>query len=332
MMVRGSVDSVTSSEVRGWAYSPGRSTEITVQAILNREIIGEAVATSYRPDLAAAGVGDGNSGFEIKLFRSIDAIYLPFVSVTVDGGDAELPRAPTLGYREFFLSVYSSHPTCGRSRSVFGGLWTDRTDASAILKGKLAINQLDEGAASRIDGLIRDGFATLTLEIAPKEKSWQQLLQSQIERLLNSAPLSSLLRSVLDDKPVVIRDTWQETALTPLRQPSGNNPSPSPAECVEIIVPLSGTVAIEVVRNSHTLPEFTPYGVSRWASRSHLEGAEMAAENGTILSQNLQSGEVAVVGAGTVYGLRTLAGEGTSVTLLCVPSRSVPASQRSQGE
>jgi hypothetical protein len=69
MMVRGSVDEVMSTEVRGGAFSPGRKEPVLLQAVLNHEILGEASANIHRADLAAAGVGDGNSGYNIKLFR-----------------------------------------------------------------------------------------------------------------------------------------------------------------------------------------------------------------------------------------------------------------------
>ena len=43
----------------GWAYAQGRRNDLIVQAVLSHEVIGDAVATEYRPDLAAVGMGKG---------------------------------------------------------------------------------------------------------------------------------------------------------------------------------------------------------------------------------------------------------------------------------
>ncbi len=143
-MIRGSVDNVTSSEVTGWAFSAGRRDGLTVQAILNHELLGEVAANVHRSDLAAAGLGEGNCGFTITLLRPIEARYLPFIVVKPEGGDVELPRSTLSGFSEYFTGIYASYPVVGRHRTVLGGLW--RTDGQAAFS---AANKLSISSNSR---------------------------------------------------------------------------------------------------------------------------------------------------------------------------------------
>ncbi len=321
MMVRGSLDVVTATEVRGWAFSPGRKDPVVVQAVFNHEIVGESVANQHRPDLAAAGLGDGNSGYLIKLFRPIDPLYHPFIVVKVDGGDAELPRAPTVGFAEFFAALYRAHPAAGRPRSVFGGLWTDRTDAPALLRGKTGIGQFPPEVAAAAGQLIHTGVAVLD-PFAPPAAGFAATPE-QIAALLEDAALLPLLRGVLEDNPVVTRAEMLGAGATPFAQPSAANRSPSPAECLALVVPLGEGVSLDVVRDSHRLPEFTPDGVSRWVSGAAADGVALATTHGLLERHMLPPGTVAVVGSGVVCSLR-VSPEGAAARLLCVPARAMP--------
>jgi len=133
MTSRGPLDVLTPETAIGWAYAPNRAGGVMVQAVFCHEIIGDALASEHRSDLAAIGLAEGNCGFTIRFYRQGAPLYLPFVPIKVDGGDTELARTGQLGFAEFFSALYSAHPSVGRSRSVLGGLWTDRTDAAAIL-------------------------------------------------------------------------------------------------------------------------------------------------------------------------------------------------------
>jgi hypothetical protein len=323
MMVRGSVDVLTSNEVIGWAFSPGRRDPVLVQAVLNHEILGETTAGIHRPDLAAAGLGDGNSGYVIKLFRPIDPLYFPFIVVKVDGGDAELPRAPTLGFGDFFRSLFVTYPAAGRSRSVFGGLWTDRTDAAALLRGKTGIGQIAPETVPAIEHLIHDGFAIIDLRVPPAEQEWRASLSARIADMLEDEALLPVLRAVLEDNPLVVKADWVADEETALAQPSAANPSPSPAECVEIVVPFGEDVVLDVVRDSHRLPEFTPHGVSRWASRAAGDGVSVVGANGLLGRLTLPMGSAALVGPGTLYQVRRELGS-KSARLLCLAERGFP--------
>jgi hypothetical protein len=321
MMVRGSIDVVTCSEVSGWAFAAGRREPVLVQAILNHEILGEAIANTPRPDLAAAGLGDGNSGYVIKLLRPIDPMYLPFIVVKIDRGDAELPRAPVLGFGEFFSALHAAHPTAGRSRSVFGGLWTDRTDAVALLRGKTEIGQIAPATAASVAQLIYDGLALLDLRETPSQLAWRDDLSEKAGDIAEE--VLPVLRAVLEDNPLVVQADWVEDGNADFSQPSAANPSPSPAECVEVIVPFGESVVLDVVRDSHRLPEFTPLGVSRWATRAPSEAVKLVNGHGLLDSRSLGAGQAAVVGPGTLFRVRSGAGS-AAVRILCLPGRGLP--------
>jgi hypothetical protein len=297
---------------------------VRVQAVLNQEILGEALADLHRPDLAAAGLGDGRSGYAIKLFRRIDPLYLPFVSVTVDDGDAALPRAPELGFQEFFSALYRQHPIAGRSRSIFGGLWTDRTDAMALLGGKVAIGQVSEAVSAAVLRLIHSGVTILDLIGLPVDEAWQKSLAESVGDLLEDQAVLPVLRSVLDDNPLVVCAAWVHGCETALAQPSTKNFAPSPTECLALLVPFGDSVILDVVRDSHRLPEFTPSGVSRWVQGDAAAGLQIAAGNGLLDRYVLAPGTVALIGPGTLHRLRS-GTESAAMRLLCLPARLAPS-------
>ncbi len=295
-----------------------------MQAVLNHEILGEAIANLPRPDLKVAGLGDGKSGFVVELFRTVDPVYLPFLVVKVDGGDAELPRAPMLGFGEFFASLYLAHPASGRPRSVFGGLWTDRTNAAALLRGKSAIGQIGPDAAVPLAHLIHDGYVVLNLRQTPTERAWRDRLTERAGEVLEDSALLPLLCAVLEDNPLIVKADWVRDGVTPLAQPSTRNPSPSPGVGVEVIVPFGDGVVLDVVRDSHCLPEFTPYGVSRWASRVAADGVSLAQEYGLLDCLSLVGANAVLVGPGTLCRVRVTSGA-AAMRLLCLPERGLPA-------
>ena len=304
-----------------------------VQAVLSHEIIGDAVAATYRSDLAAVGMGNGNCGYTIKFYREIDPLYLPFISVKVDGGDIELPRAGYLGFAEFFAAFYRAHPSAGRQRSMLGGLWTDRTDAAAILKSKIDIGQVTGETAVSIGPLIHLGLAVLPLDrsgISLGAAAGEPSPES-IASIIEQPGLLAVIRSVLDDNPRVlsVEICASDTALV---QPSAEYHWPSAAECLAVVTPAAGQdIAIDVVRDSHRLPEFTTAGISRWVSGKIHAGLEIAAERqGLITRYDISSGSIAIIGPGTIYRLHAAKGA-EALKFCCIPSRAIPLALAGDG-
>ncbi len=322
-MIRGSVDNVTSSEVTGWAFSAGRRDGLTVQAILNHELLGEVAANVHRSDLAAAGLGEGNCGFTITLLRPIEARYLPFIVVKPEGGDVELPRSTLSGFSEYFTGIYASYPVVGRHRTVLGGLWTD---ASSILSGKQALDLIQQPEADRLSRLIHEGYCTLDVGVRTPDQS-----PASIEALIERPVLLDLLHSAFEDRVVVIKSDVVEGDCLALTQPSLQGTSSSPAECLTIIVPLGyRDVAIDVVRASHQFPEFTRDGRSRWAQRDEIRLNDVVPlEHAQVDRVTLSEGMAALLGAGTIYRLNSLQNR-KALRLTCVPGRAMPATYLEQ--
>jgi hypothetical protein len=89
-MIRGTIETVSGSMIRGWIFSPevslrGRS----VLAFLDGQCVGAGEVNVFREDIRDAGLGDGHAGFEfeISLEREADA---PRVVVALDWCDAVL--------------------------------------------------------------------------------------------------------------------------------------------------------------------------------------------------------------------------------------------------
>ena len=248
MQIRGSVDSVTPTEVLGWAYAPGCKGGLSVQATLNHEIVGEALANLYRADLAAVRLGDGKCGFMIPLCRKVDPLYLPFLVVRPEGADVEFPRTSVSGYAEFFRSVYQGYPAVGRQRSVYGGLWTDRTDAAALLRGKVTIGTIDASLTSELRQIISAGFTVMTAEDYSSDEGNKSPFSGLASKILDRPWLVEVMRAILDDVPVVVEMKEVTSSEASLAQASASGNLPSPAECLALVVPCSGqSVDVDVV-------------------------------------------------------------------------------------
>jgi hypothetical protein len=319
-MIRGSVDIITTTEVHGWAFSPARRTPVLAQAVLNHEILGEAEASIHRPDLAAAGLGNGNSGYIIKLHRPIDPLYLPFITVKLDGGDAELPRAPNLGFAEFFAAFGATHPSAGRNRTLLGGLWTDRTDAMALRRGKTAIGQIPADF-SALDTYIYTGLSLLPPVQGLSESACRATPREAIQDLLEAPEFSPLLYAILEDHFFATTPAWVGTEQN-FAQPSSRNVSPSPAECVECLLPFGDNAVIEVVRNSSHLPEFSRAGASRWTG-----AAPAGAEHAMLDRYNLPPHTPTLIAPGTIYRLTTPT---DAIRFLLLPNRARPFSMAAE--
>ena len=229
MSIRGSIDNLTESGATGWLYAPAEKGAVNAQAHLFGRIIGQAMANLYRPDLFEAGVGDGQCGFSISFYEPVSAEHLPMVTVRPQGGDVELPRTNLTGFPDFFRAVQARFPAASRSRSVFGGLWTDRTDAARILSSRIASGATAPDLEEVLRAFIENGFAVLrgvreyhdlldgdaapmaeaptgeplTAQAGPAARS---LLEALPDVLFRDAPLR-VCRAVLDDNPTVCRTT-----------------------------------------------------------------------------------------------------------------------------
>jgi hypothetical protein len=348
--VRGSLDVVSTQGALGWAFSAENREKLTVQALLNHTIVGEAIADLHRPDLAAVGLGDGNCGYHITFYQEIDPLYLPFVVVKLEGGDVDLPRSTISGYSDFFTALYKQYPVTGRHRSVFGGLWTDRIDAAALLRSRMEVGIVTPEAGAVIAGFLQDGFAIVEIGVPPaaaKPPSGTKRsgnasgtsargktpdLTEAICTILQSKSVLQLLHPILEGPPLAISTSIVEGTDEGFRQPSAMEALPSPAECLSLVVPLDDQpVELDVIRGSHQFPEFSPEGQSRWVNSSAAVAIDMALrQHGMIDCYPLPPGSIAIIGPGLIHRVRTEPGTG-ALRVHCTPSRVAPLNRMLDG-
>ena len=329
-MIHGSVDDVNIKRVVGWVHSSEAKEALKVQATINNRVIGEAVADQFRPDLAAAKFGSGHCGFEIRFKNVIDAAYLPFVETRLAGGTLVLPRTSTGGFSDYFSALYKKFPNVGRYPSILGGLWTDRSDANALLKARSDIGRVTQSDSGVLSRFINEGLVLTDLS-GGTEAGLAQALQpkgvgsltgkkasSQPEVPLQAAPSEitaltisnvffhertlQLLSAVLEDNPIAVKATVVKESEKDYSQTSNWEELPSPAESLSLIVPVGEDVSVEVLRGSHWFPEFAADGTSRWTidGRDRVAAAA-SAPNAYSDVFSIPSQSIAMVGPGLIH-------------------------------
>ncbi len=323
VMIKGAVDRLDSDSAVGWLYGSDYTAPPIVRAFLHHDMIGESVADAHRPDLEQVGLGDGRCGFEIRFIRSIDPAYLPFVTIKPNDVDLHLPiPSSSAAYIDLINAVLVGYSGAGRSRSVLGGLWTDRLDAPQLLAGRIAVGASAAELQPALQELIRNGHVLLHNALAPngvgsrdianfhvatgphgpEEEVRLRAALTGIAGLLFRESVVRLLRAVFDDHPVIYRfDMVSGTAG--FAQASSLEELPSPGECVALYAGNpDGPVRIDIVRDSHEMAEFGPDGRSRWTGAGAAELARYAAEAGlSIESLELDSLDIAILSPGLVH-------------------------------
>jgi hypothetical protein len=324
-MIRGSVDKIGNQSATGWIYSDAQKQPLSVEAVINGEIVGRAVADVPRPDLAAAGFGDGKCGFEVQFRVEIDPLYFPFVQVMLAGTDLELRRWAGAGFREYFTALHRRYPQAGRSASVFGGLWTDRSDALAMLKGRTDIRVVATGDANCLARFIQDGVVIITpdrdgtLQFAGSPTNGE--LTTFVAKTLFDEEVLKILRAVLDDNPVAVRADAVDSDEKAFTQTSAMEDLSSPAECIGVVFPGGGQgVSVDVVRGGHRFPEFLPDGLSRWTQPAARRTANaLLSADFPIDSYRIPLGSAMLVGPGALTRVRAAAG--IAIKVLALPAR-----------
>jgi GT2 family glycosyltransferase/glycosyltransferase involved in cell wall biosynthesis len=67
-IIEGSLDLLTIGKVAGWAFNPASPEEpVAVEVLADGVLVARALASDFRGDLLAAGIGNGKHGFQIEL-------------------------------------------------------------------------------------------------------------------------------------------------------------------------------------------------------------------------------------------------------------------------
>jgi hypothetical protein len=323
-MIRGSVDSISNTMASGWIFTDTQKSPLEVEAILDQQIIGRTTANLLRPDIAAAGLGDGHCGFQLTFDREIEKLYIPFVHIRPSGTELELRRWGGAGFGEYFRELHAKYPRAGRPASVYGGLWTDRTDSASVLKGKSDIGQIGSRDANNIARYINDGTVLLarrTESKSPRQKADGAKTAELVAEAMFDEDMLRTLRQILEDHPVAVHAAHLEVDEPQFSQVSGIQVLPSPAECVGLIFPMGDQPTnVDVVRDSHRWPEFTADGLSRWtATWTRKPIAGLLPPDMVVDRYAVAPGSALLIGPGTLHRVR--AGSGPGVRSIAVPAR-----------
>lgn len=344
-MFQGSIDRLTPEGAVGWFYSKSLDVKPNVVAFLHDRFLGSAALNIYRPDLEEVGFGDGYYGFEIKFDEPLSDNLLPFVSIRPEGSTLSIPFTQNALLIDLAASLTSAFPGAGRNRSLLGGLWTDRTDALQILAGRMAVGVCTVELQPRLRELIADGYVTMHEIFGPSGIGEETLsLIEAVNALPHAANRSddvkktlfelasvfyekrivALLQAIFDDQPVIygVDIVNEETTFA---QVCSFEQFPSPAECLALYVACPDLDAqIEVIRDSHELPEFTLQGRSRWTAAAAEYLPAIAAEAGSSVSSiELKNGDMIVVGPGLMHRIPNTS-IAKVVRVLCAPRRITP--------
>ncbi|MCQ8239527.1 hypothetical protein [Rhizosaccharibacter radicis] len=344
--IKGAIDKLDGEGVIGWLYGADYDRPPLVRAFLQHDLIGEAVADFHRPDLEQVGFGDGRCGFDIRFHRPIDPSYLPFVTVRPENVDLLLPLPQTTsGYLDLVRNLFGAHAGAGRTRSVLGGLWTDRLDAPQVLAGRIAVGACPAELQGALQELILNGYVVLHNALAPNGVGARELSSLDIAAagtgrgeddgrlkgaigvlggLLFRDNVVRVLRAMFDDHPVIYK-LDRIAGDTEFAQASTFDDLPSPAECAALYAGNDTTpVRLDILRNSHELPEFSPIGRSRWTQEGADDLRNFAQEAGlSIDSVELDHLDIAIVGPGLLHRVAASA-EGPALRAVAAPRRLTP--------
>ncbi len=94
-MLIGSIDEADRTRMRGWVRS-GLSPDAPVCLLLtaNDRLLERVVANRHRPDLQAAGIGDGRFGFDVSLRPPLDLARSWLVHLRAEGSGEDMPGSP----------------------------------------------------------------------------------------------------------------------------------------------------------------------------------------------------------------------------------------------
>jgi hypothetical protein len=324
-VISGSIDKLTPDGAAGWIYRTDSEVPTLLRAFLNDEVIGETVADRYRADLQEVGFGDGLCGFEMKFARHLGEAQLPFVRIKPEAIDLSLSLTEKMIYIDLLHALMRNAEGTGRSRSVLGGFWTDRTDSAQVLAGRIAIGSCPAELQPMLQELIHSGFVVLPGVLAPKglqatdatalsqlavrrsrqhddaESGLDALLESMANLLFQESSVR-LLRAILDDLPIVYRLDRVADEME-FHQAAVIEAIPSPAECLLLYVGAPGSASrLDYIRDSHELGEFGPSGLSRWTKEGAAELGALAEKQGLSVAEvEFTNLDLVIVGPGLVH-------------------------------
>ncbi len=94
-MLKGSIDVATGRRIAGWVLADDdHSTPVSLLVSADGELVARVLAENYRPDLAAAGLGTGRHGFDIRLDTPLCPRGPHRITLQREDDGADIPGSP----------------------------------------------------------------------------------------------------------------------------------------------------------------------------------------------------------------------------------------------
>jgi hypothetical protein len=95
ILFEGFVEEIAPGMVRGWCYDPSSADRPTsVRIVVDGKVVASVIADRFRPDLVAAGIGNGCHAFVVNCDAVAPSLI---VEVVPDGAPDPLPRVAISG-------------------------------------------------------------------------------------------------------------------------------------------------------------------------------------------------------------------------------------------
>jgi glycosyltransferase involved in cell wall biosynthesis len=95
-MLRGHLDTVTRDRISGWATGLEDGVPVALQVLDNGRPIARVLSNLYRPDLEAAGIGNGRHGFDVAVPGGLSPLSRHVIQVRREADGSELTGSPWL--------------------------------------------------------------------------------------------------------------------------------------------------------------------------------------------------------------------------------------------
>ncbi len=142
MRLFGSIDAKNSEQISGWvAIRPSDAERVTLEIVVDGDVIGRVEASQHRPDVEAAGFGDGKYGFSFRFPLDVTPEQAANAQVRAIGTELYL----TKGQSDVAASPASNGFTGAKAVFIFGPARSGTSVTFLALQNVLKYSGLGEG-------------------------------------------------------------------------------------------------------------------------------------------------------------------------------------------
>ena len=199
MSIKGHIDRCDKERLEGWVFSPAEpDRQFTLQIFIGDVLLGETVADRLRPDLAAAGYGNGRCAFSYQMPHFLPKGATTKIRMRITDSivwmlpDKDTFRGANPEPEEEVPTGSERAPAAQEFVSRFGGLWIDRTDWIDRLSTKHRKGEINDDMAVSIFRFVRDGHLVFRSAVP---HAIVNALNDAIERVWNNPPKGLMIET-----------------------------------------------------------------------------------------------------------------------------------------